>query len=511
MDISLPNFRLQKYHFFLNVQILNNINIRNFKIHQFYLPLKYNPDFMKPIIYLGISFWALLLIFACKADDISFDSPSQELRFSQDTVFLDTIYNQVRSETYAVKVYNQEDKDVLIPKISLEGGTASPYRINVDGIAGTEFNNVPLRKNDSLYIFVEIAPVANATEAIAEDRVLFQNNAGNQHVTLFSVVQDAEFFIKTDTNPNVLTDNTTWTNNKAKIVFGELTLAEGKTLNIEKGTKVYFTKNSGLTVSKDASLNISGDLNEEVVFRGDRNDTKYDTIPLNWRGINFEAGSNLTMNYAKIFGGETGLKLQNSTANIKNSVIHTFEKFGIYAINSVITAQNMVMNNCGEANLGIFKGGNIDLTHCTLANYWQNNNSLPGYSLYATNGWINDSGSTENGGLILNVKNSIIYGNKENSVIFKPVAGQTFSYLFDHSLLKHGNDAGFSFDGNANVVNSIKNEDPIFLNYYTQKMNLRVADDSPAKGKGRVTTAQSVPVDILKISRTASPTIGAYQ
>lgn len=466
---------------------------------------------MKLNIFLGISICLVLMIFSCKSDDITFDSPSKELRFSRDTVFCDTIYNQVRSETYAVKVYNEEDKDVMIPRISLEGGNESLYRINVDGKAGTEFTNVPLRKNDSLYVFVEIAPVANAPEAIAEDRVIFETPAANQHVTLFSVVQDAEFFIQTDSNPNIISDNTTWTNDKAKIIFGDLTVDEGKTLTIEKGTKVYFTKKSGLNISKNATLKVNGDLDEEVVFRGDRNDTKYDTIPVNWRGIKFEAGSTADFDYAKVFGGEIGLDLMEATANIKNSIIHTFQNFGIRSVNSVVTAENMVMNNCGEADFGIFKGGTINLTHCTLANYWNLNNSLPGYSLYATNEWTNKAGTTENGGLTLNIKNSIIYGENDDSVIFEPIVGQTFNYLFDYSLVKYGTNAGFNFDGNANVVGSIKNEDPLFIHYYTQKMNLRVADESPAKGYGRVTTALTVPTDILKTSRATSPTIGAYQ
>src|SRR5690606_22286938 len=197
-------------------------------------------------ILFAFSFWMLLTAVSCNRDDISFDSPSQLLRFSADTVFLDTVYNQVRSETYAVKIYNDEDKDVMIPRIALQSGSSSLYRINVDGKAGTDFSNIPLRKKDSLYIFVEIAPVANAPEAIAEDRIQFQTPAGNQHVTLFSVVQDAEFYIESKTNPNVLTSNTTWTNNKAKIIFGNLTVEAGKTLDIQKGTKIYFHKNSGL-------------------------------------------------------------------------------------------------------------------------------------------------------------------------------------------------------------------------------------------------------------------------
>jgi len=45
---------------------------------------------------------------------ISFETPSADLKFSQDVVFCDTVYNQVRSETYFVTVYNRENKDVQL-------------------------------------------------------------------------------------------------------------------------------------------------------------------------------------------------------------------------------------------------------------------------------------------------------------------------------------------------------------------------------------------------------------
>lgn len=452
---------------------------------------------------LGLSFWILLTAIACSRDDISFDSPSQLLRFSTDTVFCDTVYNQMRSETYAVKVYNNEDKDVMIPKISLESGSASLYRINVDGKAGTEFTNVPLRRKDSLYVFVEIAPVANAPEAIAEDRVLFQTPAGSQHVTLFSVVQDAEYYIQTDTNPNVLSDNTTWTNNKAKIIFGKLTLAEGKTLDIQPGTKVYFRKNSGMQISKNSTLNVNGSLGKDVIFRGDRSDTKYDTIPKNWNGIYFEPNAKLSMNYAKIFGGTRGLEMTQTVANISNSIIHTHQEYGIFAVNSTITAKNLVMNNCGEADLGIFKGGTYTITHSTLANYWQMNGAMPGLGIYATNEYVNGT-TTEQGALNLNIRNTIVYGEKDNSIQFKPTTGQTFSYTFQNCLVKQGANPGYTMDGA-----SLKNQDPQFENYFTQKMNLRVKAASPAKGKGSTVTLPFN--DIVGNPRSNPPTIGAYQ
>ena len=451
---------------------------------------------------LGASFWILLMAVSCNRDDINFESPTQLLRFSADTVFCDTVYNQVRSETYAVKIYNNEDKDVMIPKISLGSGNSSLYRINVDGKAGTDFTNVPLRKNDSLYIFVEIAPVANAPQAIAEDQINVETPAGKQHVTLFSVVQDAEFYIESKTNPNILTNNTNWTNEKAKIIFGNLTLDAGKKLDIQKGTKVYFFKNSALKIGKNAELNVKGELNNEVIFRGDRSETKYDTIPKNWQGISFDVGAKLEMNYARVFGGTRGLQMIETNAAIKNSIIHTHQEYGIYAVKSNITASNLVMNNCGEADLGIFKGGTYNITHSTLANYWDFNTALPSIGIYATNEYQNNA-TLENGPLTLNVKNSIIYGSAENMVELKPISGQTFTTDFSYNLLKYGSKANYA------APNSIKNQDPKFQNYFTQKLNLRVKADSPAKGKG--VYLSSFPTDIAGVTRTNPPTIGAYQ
>lgn len=460
---------------------------------------------LKTIIYTVIL--GLLFVISCNRDDISFDAPTQQLRFSKDTVLLDTVYNQVRSETYAVKIYNDENKDIQIPRIALEGGASSPYRLNLDGKAGTEFLNVPLRKKDSLYIFVEIAPVAQTTEAIAEDKISFSTN---QKITLLSVVQDAEFFIQSSGNPNVINQDLIWKNDKAKIIYGNLTLAEGKTLNIEKGTKIYFYKNSGMKISKNATLNINGDIDEEVILRGDRNDPKYDTIPMNWKGIEVEENATINMNYAKIFGGETGLKFTNAKADIQNSIIHTFQDYGILAINSSISAKNLVMNNCGEACFAVYKGGNIEILHSTLANYWSLNSAMAGLSLFASNEWTSNT-TTETAPLSLNVQNSILYSRRDNGVVFKQNTAQTFTYKIANSLLKYGNNAGFDFDGNVLITQSIKNESPEFQNYFTQKMNLRLKENSPAKGKGNSQTAQQIPLDIKKINRTISPNMGAYQ
>jgi hypothetical protein len=469
---------------------------------------------MKFKLLLAFSFWMLLVAVSCNKDDITFDEPSQPLRFSRDTVFCDTVYHQVRSETYVVKVYNNEDKDILIPRVNLEKGAASLYRINVDGKPGYDFQNVPLRKKDSLYIFVEIAPEATGPEAIAEDKVIFTGPAGQQHVTLFSVVQDAEFFIQTPTNPNVISNSTTWNNNKAKIIYGDLTIDPSVTLDIEPGTKVYFHKNSGMKVSSGAVLNINGTQDEQVILRGDRNDPYYDTISKNWNSIRMEANSILNMNHARLFGGTRGLEMKQTTANITNSFIHTFFEYGIYAVGSTVNASNLVMNNCGQSCIGIFKGGKHSYTHATIANYSKTMGTFDRKGVFATNEWKNDAGQTEQGALQqLDIRNSIIYSDRDNAVHFEQTPGQQFEFFIQNCLLKYSetSEAGFPFDNNVNVVQSIKNEDPQFVNYFMAKMNLRVKTTSPAKGKGNTTVAGSVPFDIVNESRTTNPTLGAYQ
>lgn len=454
----------------------------------------------------------LFLAISCDKDDISFDAPSQELSFSRDTVFCDTVYHQVRSETYVVKVFNNEDKDVMIPRISLEKGAASLYKINVDGKTGHDFQNVPLRKKDSLYIFVEIAPQATGPEAIAEDRVLFTTGAGQQHVTLFSVVQDAEFFIKTPSNPNVIASDATWSNNKAKIIYGDLTLDPGVNLTVQAGTKIYFHKNSGMKVSTGATLNINGTADNQVIIRGDRNDSYYDTIPRNWNSIKMEAASVLNMNHTRLFGGTRGLEMTETDATISNSFIHTFQEYGIYSVRSNINAKNLVMNNCGEACVGIFKGGVYDFVHSTIVNYSEVLSQFTRDGIYATNEFKKENGQPDPGSLHINIRNSIIYSDRDNSLTLNQVPGQLLNFSIQNSLLKYSgiSAAGFDFTSSS-VVQSIKNQDPRFMNYFAAKMNLRVKADSPAKNKGDITVANTVPTDIVNVSRTTSPTLGAYQ
>ncbi|SDE28785.1 hypothetical protein [Riemerella columbipharyngis] len=451
--------------------------------------------------------WGSLFLLSCRDNDISFENLGHTLRFSKDTLTLDTVFSQTRSETYAVKVYNNENKDVVIPEIVLEKGENSMFRINVDGTPGVKFTQVSLRKKDSLYIFVEIAPNAHQPIEMAEDKIMFSNG---QHITLRAAVQDAEYIISTKEHPKVISENTVWNNDKVKIIYGSLTLAEGKTLTIMPGTKVYFYKNSGLTVAKNAFLDIRGELKKEVLLRGDRTNSQYDTIPANWEGVKFQEGAVAKIDYAKIFGGNTALSLEKSRVSIKNTILYNFQNYGIYAQNSNVDAENLVMNSFGNTAVKIENGGTYNFIHSTIANYWYHDFAGGNLCLDVSNAYTMDKGKTSSP-LSLSLLNSIIFNNKNNSIVFNIDQAQPFDYLIQNSLANYSNESGFVWDNNARVINSIGNKDPEFENTHNKKLSLRLKKDSPAKAKGDAAVAQHVPKDIAGVSRLVNPNMGAYQ
>src|SRR5690606_34759779 len=98
---------------------------------------------------------AILLLWSSCRKDFDFEPSTGNLQFSKDTVYLDTVFTNIGSSTYNLKVYNRSNKDIVIPTVRLAQGEASHYRLNVDGMAGKVFENVELLAKDSMFVFIE--------------------------------------------------------------------------------------------------------------------------------------------------------------------------------------------------------------------------------------------------------------------------------------------------------------------------------------------------------------------
>ncbi|MGB0879548.1 MAG: hypothetical protein ACPGTO_03175 [Polaribacter sp.] len=484
----------------------------------------------------------LISVSSCRKDFNTVPSFGQ-LEFSKDTVFLDTVFTNIGSATYNLKVYNRGSKSITIPTIQLENGISSNYRLNVDGIPGKEFNDIDILANDSMYVFVETTiDVTNIPNPLYTDRILFDNGNNQQDVDLVTLVQDANFIfpgknpitmkidsLTLDGNPTTIKgrfledSELTFTNTKPTVIYGYAAVPANKTLTVNAGAKIHFHSNSGIIVDDKATLKVNGTLTEKVVFEGDRLEHSFSRIPGQWGTIWMRAGSkNNEIKHAQIKNGIIGILIDSigtastPTLKLQNTEIYNHSNFGILARETNIEAYNVVIGNAGQASLAATVGGTYHFTHSTFANYWNSGiRQLPTVLVNNFFVYTNDSGQEiiETRDLhAANFNNCIIDGNNNVEFVLDKVDGSLFNYTISNCLIQF-NDTNNSFVNNAeldftnsNYQNIILNGNPHFRD--TQNEDFIIGQESDA-----INTATSTPFtsDILGVDRTSAPDIGAYQ
>ncbi|MBJ7881447.1 right-handed parallel beta-helix repeat-containing protein [Gelidibacter salicanalis] len=514
---------------------------------------------MKRSLYFSLTVITLILWSSCRKD---FDfQPSQGgLTFSKDTVYLDTVFTNIGSSTYNLKVYNRTNTDISIPTLRLSQGQASNYRLNVDGIAGKEFQNVELLAKDSLYIFIEttfdIQSVVTAeNQFLYTDAIEFDSGANFQKVDLVTLVKDAVFIYpnkdsegiietlnfdvdgdgsedRTDIQGRFLTDaELTFTNDRPYVIYGYAAVGENKTLTINAGARVHFHSNSGLLITNNASLKVQGQYSpnqttmaNEVIFESDRLEPLYENIPGQWGTIwLFQGSKENEINFATIKNATIGIISENNPntsipkLTIKNSKVYNSSNYGILGRATSITAENVVFNNAGQSSFAGIYGGVYNFTHCTIANYWTNSfRQFP--ALYLNNFEVSEDDTiTTNPLTAANFNNCIIYGNYNPEFFLEQEQGADFNFKFTNCLIKFddpnnkfGADANYDFNNPALYDNVVFNEDPDFKEPLKNKLMIR-EESAAINVIGNNEFSNRVPFDILRVSRTAAPDLGAYQ
>ncbi|MCC6600368.1 MAG: hypothetical protein IT223_06800 [Crocinitomicaceae bacterium] len=336
-----------------------------------------------------------VLFQGCKKDLFITDS-SAKLEFSTDTVFFDTVFTTIGSTTQLFKVYNRHSENIRISKIALEGGSSSPYRINVDGEDGVTYNNIEIAPGDSLYVFVEVTiDPGNLNDAfVVEDRVLFETNGNQQNIQLSAWGQDA-YFHGGPGGMTILNCNEVWNNDKPHVVYGVVAVDSACTLTINEGTQVYVHTKSGLYVYK-GFLHVFGNKNSEVVFQGDRLESAYSNISGQWGiQLNFQVQGAIgpeiasiarggiwlyqspgsTIQYAILKNGGMGIQVDTTgtigfALDISNTKIYNMSGIGLWGQGASIRGVNVLSANCGQMCAYFSIGGMYQMDNCTFANYW---------------------------------------------------------------------------------------------------------------------------------------------
>lgn len=502
----------------------------------------------------------LLLIFwsSCRKD-FEFSPSTGNLAFSKDTVYLDTVFTNIGSSTYNLKVYNRSNEPIYIPSVKLGLGENSAYRLSVDGRTGKIFNDVEILAKDSLFIFVEttidINNFSNPDGSyLYTDRIEFDSGANMQKVELVTLVQDAIFIypdrdnttkvietltlsiagesVKTELQGReLLPSELNFTNEKPYVIYGFAAVPSGESLTIDAGARLHFHENSGIIVSDGASIQVNGTysndqelLENEVIFEGDRLEPGFSETPGQWGTIWLVEGSiNNSINYATIKNALVGILVDgepnelNNKLTITNSQIYNSSTFGILGRNTSIAAENVVINNAGQSSFAGTFGGKYNFTHSTLVNYW--NNGFRQFPAVLLNNFVvNDA----NEAIITdlqeaNFNNCIIYGNDNPEILLDEIEDDdvAFNFKFTNCLIRFS-DSNNNFTGpNYDLMNTshyegnVFNQDPNFLEPFANK--LIIGAESAAINKGLASFATQVPTDILNVNRTSSPDLGAYQ
>ena len=512
------------------------------------------------ILFLGL---ITTFSFTSCRNELDFESNIGNLSFSKETVYLDTVFTNIGSSTYTLKVYNKSNKNISIPRVRLGKGQASKYRLMVDGVPGKEFENVELLANDSMFVFIEVTSDvadANPSDFLYTDRIEFGGVTDFQKVELVTLIQDAVFIyperagspnnytyeeiqlgLDGNGNPIKITgtnlshtdvtngDELHWTNTKPYVVYGYAKIPENETLIVDAGAKVHFHANSGLIVANNSHLQVNGGIstynsdgsvliNNEVTFEGDRLEPIYAEVPGQWGTVWFLPGSNgnnitnLTIKNATVgmlVSGNDGTP--TPTIDMKNVQIYNCTNVGILARTGNLLGKNIVINNCGQASLACTFGGSYDFTHCTFANYW----SAPSQTCLVVDDY---DGNTLFALNKADFKNCIFYGSTNLGISLEK-KGSTFNYKFDNCLIRFndfnnqfGSNPLYAFNNSALfngclISNSSNSFNPKFKNTDKNKLNILLGSSVI----GNANLSFSTFADILGNSRATSSDIGAYE
>ncbi len=475
---------------------------------------------MKNFLALLCSAILALAFGACSDDDSFTSSPSHLLTFSQDTVKLDTVFSKVPTTTKTFWVYNKSGDGIRCSNIRLANGNQTGFRVNVDGTylgasSGYQINDLEIRKNDSIRVFVELTSPANNQEkpTLLQDDLLFSLESGvQQKVNLRAFTWDAE--MHTDW---VITEDMTIDSSTPIIIYGGLTVAEGATLTITGETTLYFHADAPLDVY--GRLVVQGTPDKNVVLRGDRIDHMFDYLPYDnvsgqWPGIHFyEQSYENELYFADIHSARDAIVCDSSDVSrlklaLYNSVVHNNEGHGLKSVHSVVDVRNTQITNALGDCVNVC-GGVCMLQHCTIGQF---------YPFSANSGVALRFGNVNDQGVFplydFQCVNTLVTGYADDVIMGESDETAPYTFKFDHSVLRTP-----AIDDTEHIIGvtweNPEKTDSVGTKHFalidTENLRYDFQLDSVSIAIGKANKEMVIEYDRLGVKRDDEPDVGCYE
>lgn len=447
-----------------------------------------------------------LLLLGCTKDGF-LEAPDVRIRLSADTLHFDTVFVTAGSTYQSFQLANDYPQKIQLRSVRLGGGSQSPFKLNVNGQAGSRFENIVIEKKDSLYgwVQVNIDPTNQSLPFIVRDSILIECNGQTQKIQLEAWGRNAHFLRNAR-----ISQSQTWPDDMPYVILEGLTIEANATLSLLPGVDLFMHADAPILVKGNLLAMGQADSSQRVRIQGDRLDEPYRQFPAAWPGIFIQPGStNNLLRYTIIrqahqaIVAEQGANTPNPVLKLEQCWIDNAYDAGLIGINSSIYAENCLISNCGQ-NAVLVGGGNYQFTHCTMASYANQfiDHQKPVLTITNFNG---NSANT----LQAQFRNCIFWGEHgtvDDEVLLSKSANAPYQVHFQNVLWKMRSAVTL-----ATTNQLINNQSPLFdsIQISRNAYNFRLKSGSPAIDAG---TPTGLTVDLDGRPRAVGlPDLGCFE
>ncbi|WP_139188084.1 hypothetical protein [Arachidicoccus rhizosphaerae] len=447
---------------------------------------------------------------SCQKDQLVSGS-TVSLYNETDSLQFDEVFTTQPQPTQQVKIFNGSEGTVSINNIKLAGGSKSPFKINVNGQAGTDFSNLNLAKNDSLYVFVTVTLPEHDKDTPFDVLDSIEYQYGNKTGKIILSATGINAFYLPGGN---ISHDTTWTDQRPIVISGNITVAEGATLQIKPGAQIYTKAGKGILINGRLEALGSADSAAQILMTGSRLDAPYNNMPGSWQGLNFGPSSkNNHLTFVHLYNAVNAISdtdkpisgfnvLTTSAISLNNCIIMQSAKEALLFRHSSATISNCLIYNSGMAIRAM--GGSYSLQYLTLAGYSND-------YIYHTNPLLylaDHNGQGNQDPLLLSATNCIITGDNDalDELAVDNVYNQ-FTLSFQNDLIKAVN-----LPSIGTFTNCLLNVDPAFTLVDNRSSTYDFQPLSISSVIASAKPIQGITADLLgRLRDPSAPTIGCYE